>query len=540
MYGMKMRLVLVLLVASPLLAGTQERRVTLEGEVVDAESGKALPCRLYVQGSNGRWHTVKSASRDGSAVPHIKERLGVSEVHTTLSAHPFLTDLEPGEYVVAAEPGKEYFPAEQSVKLENTPVKVTLKLRRWIDMAKRGWYSGDTHVHRGLDELPNVVLAEDLNVSFPLLYWVTRAHVAPTRGDKSATGEAPARVISVDSTHVIWPRNTEYEIFTVDEKRHELGAFFVLGHRSKFNSGVPPVQWAAKQAHSEGGLIELDKHVWPWSMCIIPVMDVDLYELANNHMWRAGFGFRDWGEPPPPYMKIERDDKGLTEWGWIDYGFKNYYALLNSGFRLRPTAGTASGVHPVPLGFGRVYVKLDGEFSYDAWLRGLDEGRSFVTTGPMLLVEAGGKPPGHTFQSRETDQIPVTITAVSETPLERIELVVNGAIQETYTPQNNRTARGAYESTIAEQVRAGASSSWVAARAIEKRPGGRVRFAHSSPIYIDIQGRPIRPRKEEVDFLIGRVRAQISRSQGVVAPRAIAEYQKALTVYRDIAKHAER
>jgi len=93
-------------------------------------------------------------------------------------------------------------------------------------------------------------------------------------------------------------------------------------------------------------------------------------------------------------MAIERDAKGFTERGWIDFGFKNYYALLDCGFRLRPTAGTASGVHPVPLGFGRVYVHLDGKLNADAWLKGLNAGRSFVTTGPMLFVTLDGREPG--------------------------------------------------------------------------------------------------------------------------------------------------
>ena len=131
----------------------------------------------------------------------------------------------------------------------------------------------------------------------------------------------------------------------------------------------------AERIHKEGGLIELDKHNWPWSMVIVPVAKVDLFELTNNHVWRTEFAFGSFGEPAPEYMKIERDRKGFTEQGWIDYGFQNYYALLNCGFRLRPTAGTASGVHPVPLGFGRVYVHCPQKFSYDAWVRGLDRGR---------------------------------------------------------------------------------------------------------------------------------------------------------------------
>jgi hypothetical protein len=54
-----------------------------------------------------------------------------------------------------------------------------------------------------------------------------------------------------------------------------------------------------------------------------------------------------------------------------------------------PTAGCASGVHPVPLGFGRVYVKIDGDVHLRQVDEGLNEGRSFVTTGPMLFVKFG-------------------------------------------------------------------------------------------------------------------------------------------------------
>src|SRR5204862_1084447 len=129
-----------------------------------------------------------------------------------------------------------------------------------------------------------------------------------------------------------------------------------------------------------------------------PLMKVDLFELSNNHVWRTEFGFPDFGEPPPKWMKVGRDAKGLTEKGWIDYNFRLYYLLLNCGYRLRPTAGTASGVHPVPLGFGRVYVHVGKDFSYGAWVKGLNEGRSFVTTGPMLLAELNGREPGEVFR----------------------------------------------------------------------------------------------------------------------------------------------
>jgi len=508
--------------------------VRLEGRVVDADSGAPLPSRLYVQGDDGQWRLARSASAEGSAVPYEKRRGESVEVHTTLSAHPFALDLPAGRYTLTAERGKECFTATVEVTIspdgEVSPATPTLRLKRWIDMAALGWYSGDTHVHRGLQELPNVLLAEDLNVAFPLLYWVTKAFVPPALGDKSVKAEPGSKPIAVDPTHVIYPRNTEYEIFSVGDKRHELGAVFLLGHSSVLSGGVPPLGPVAETVHREGGLVELDKHAWPWSMALVPVMRVDLYELSNNHVWRTRFGYVDWGAAAPAYMQIERDEKGWTEWGWIDYGLQNYYALLNCGFRLRPTAGTASGVHPVPLGFSRVYVRLEESFSYRAWLRGLDAGRSFVTTGPMLFLEC-------TKDGGENGEGRIRGSIRSAGPLERVEVVRNGEVVRRVEPANAPAPAGARESVFDLKVRLG-GSAWIAVRAFERAAEGRMRFAHTAPTFFDVPGKPLRPRREEVEFLVRRVEEEIARSEAVLPAEALAEYREALRVYREILREA--
>lgn len=52
-------------------------------------------------------------------------------------------------------------------------------------------------------------------------------------------------------------------------------------------------------AHKEKALVELDKHNWPWSMMLVPVMPVDLYELSNNHIWRTEYAMGNWGNLLP-------------------------------------------------------------------------------------------------------------------------------------------------------------------------------------------------------------------------------------------------
>ncbi len=488
------------------------------GSVVDHETGTALPCRVYLQAADGTWLFVKSTSPDGSALPYREQWVPMAESvekHTTVSAHPFRAELRPGRYTVTIERGKEFFPLTQMLEVGDDPVRRTFRLKRWINLAERGWYSGETHVHRRIAELPNAMLAEDLNVAFPVTFWTINANEKPGLTPSPLRRQWPSPfgprkdhgpgVIHVDPTHVFFPRNTEYEIFSVNGKRHVLGAVFVLNHRTVFQRGMPPVAAIAEQAHREGALLDLDKHSWPWAMMLVPIAKIDLFELSNNSVWRTKFGFRRTSVPIAPYMEVESDaDGAMTEWGWLNFGFENYYSLLNCGFRLQPTAGTASGVHPVPLGYSRVYVHVDGPFKPDAWLNGLRRGRSFVTTGPMLFATVDGALPGEVFQQKPgRHDYTLKFESISDGPIERVQVLVNGEVVNSYQPRNEpvsgQPVRFQGELKIVLD-----SSSWIAVRSVQRMPNGRRRFAH----------------------------------EGVLPEEALAEFKQALSIYEGLRERA--
>jgi len=227
-----------------------------------------------------------------------------------------------------------------------------------------------------------------------------------------------------------------------------------------------------------------------------------------------------------------------TERDWTLYGFQTYYALLNCGFPLQPSAGTANGVHPVPLGFNRVYVHLDGPFSHDAWMRGLAAGRSFVTTGPMLLATVDRQDPGATLPpSPDPRGHRIEGTVFSEQPLESLEMVVNGEIVQRFEPQNRPTPEGA-RSTALDAFFLPETSSWLALRCIEQRPGGRLRFAHTAPWHFPVAGKPLTARRQEADWLVRRVEEEIRRSQGMAPEDLLTQYRKALAIYQRIAANA--
>ncbi len=543
---MKHRAVYCTLLCSAIMWGQMEAMsesssFTVTGQIIDGDTGETIAARVYLQDQQGEWHFVESAHPSGQTVIYDRQNWINQEAierYTNVSAHPFQVSLSPGNYTMIVERGKEYRPAQHDFSIENEDVQVEITVHRWIDMAEKGWYSGDTHVHRTVEELHTILPAEDLHAAFPLTYWVTVSDTPPSQGEGNLPDPGYAPIL-VENNRVIFPRNTEYEIFRVGDVNQVLGAFFVLNHKNILEHTAPPVTAIGEQAREEGALIDMDKADWAWSMMLPPVLGVDLFELANNHVWRTAFGFNSWNAPAPAYMNLPNEGKSGTELDWILYGFHCYYALLNSGFRLRPTAGTANGVHPVPLGFGRVYVHIGDNFIPEAWYQGLDAGRSFVTTGPMALFTLDDQIPGHTFKSNGTPiSGTVSGTIISENPLSNIEVIINGHVALVVSPENTQNERSAYVNSLKHNI-VFEKSSWVAIRCFEPHPGDKVRFAHTAPWHIDIEGKPLYPTPEQIAFLIDRCETPRHQLQDILSEEALAEFDKAAAIYHAIAKQAE-
>ncbi len=533
----------------------------VSGRIV--ENGLPVAARLYIEGPPGTFHFAHSAAPQGTAVVYdVKRSETCREQHVTLSAHPFEVDLAPGEYTFTVERGHEYFATKQSLTVPETGdvPPVELKLERWIDMAARGWYSGDTHLHRKLEDVPNIVAAEDLHVALPLTYWVRGAYEAPEQFP--VNGNPEPKLITIEEPladakrsplkRFIWPINTEYELFTVNGKSHTQGAVLVLNHKTPLRPGAPPVGPLSQAAREEGAIFDLDKHTWNWTPMIVPVMKADLFELANNHIWRTEFLNKGWtADVLPKDWEIETDPQGYTERGWIDWGFKTYYAYLNCGFRMRPTGGTGSGYHPVPAGFGRVYVQCLGEFRYEKWMEGLNAGRSFVSTGPMLEVTINGQPPGTVFHDFKAGEVQVVVNCfLPSSRRHKVEVIVNGQVVSCCDTTQSRSTFGSQISGSTFHI---SQSSWVAVRCFEYRDHewltkdnrdvteptekSRFRYAHTAPVYFEIDG-PVKPRKREVNYFIQRMEQEIVRHTGVLADDEVAEYRKALEIYQKIAERA--
>jgi len=139
---------------------------------------------------------------------------------------PFEMSLPPGEWEIAIRRGLEHLPLFDTITLKpGETAERTYRPRRWVDMRKLGWFSGDDHVHFRLlsDEdaqrLMTWVKAEDLY----LANVVEMGDVNRTWFQQRGFGREH-RVVSAD--HVLSP----------GQECPRTGARFRLGHVLAMNT----------------------------------------------------------------------------------------------------------------------------------------------------------------------------------------------------------------------------------------------------------------------------------------------------------------
>lgn len=469
------------------------------------------PARYYLTDANGKlW------APSGSLV----YRRGKEEHFIT--SRGFEINLPPGPYTLLVERGPEYKPFRAAVQAAGgRGGTVRVALPRWINMNRRGWFSGDLHNHRAVQDMPLLLLAEDLNLSPVISDWVWDNEQRPFQlppGD-------PVRY--VDPAHV-------YSLFDKEVERLKAGpgAVDLLGLRKPIAfdgySLSPPNDVFARQAHAQGGWVDAEKIVWRDIAALVALGHIDFAGIVHNHFNRQGVELEtdSWGMIPKHRAEYETPE-GMPLWS-MDV----YYRFLNCGFRLPVSAGSASGVKAAPLGYNRVYVNTGGKFDYETWFRSLKAGRSFATNGPMVFFTVDGQEPGAIlrFPKGSHQRVRILTEVSSSTSIDRLEILFKGRILST--SRGPGAIRAEFETTITE-------SGWLAARVFEKYDR-TIRFAHTSPVYIEFDGDPGIMR-EDVQFLLdwlGREMRFYRDLDGFRDPahrRAMLElFESARKVYADL------
>jgi hypothetical protein len=427
-------------------------------QVRDRGSGKAVPARFYLIDEKGTPQTpagVISYSR--------------GEENHFLASGGFTTSLPAGTYNLTVERGPEFRSQSLSLTLKAGQVyEQTVIMDQWINMNHRGWHSGDLHNHRKPEEMPAILLTEDLNVAPAITDWILE------NGPVSGPPASAQPVVQIDSKHV-------YSVFDkeIERLKNGPGAIILLQLRSPlaFEGYLlsPPDDSLCRQAHAVGGHVDAEKLVWRDTPALVALNQIDTVGIIHNKFNPHGVDLETtrWGMIPKD-KPVYSTPRGMSLWS-MDI----YYRFLNCCFRLPVSAGSASGVKPSPPGYNRVYVHLDSSFSYDNWFKALRAGHSFATNGPMLFLTIDGRGPGAGLSLFGPGKKPMRVRAeaLSAGRLDRLEIIYNGSVMQAVSdPKSPGRLSIDMEKTFQ-------SPGWVVARCFEQ-PGRTVRFAHTSPIYL--------------------------------------------------------
>jgi hypothetical protein len=531
-FGMLLSLVVY---AGPAAAQTMNTQNSLDsskqgiliGSIFDGMSGKPVPARVYVIGRNDSLYMADDCIPYDK--PNFITRIGYGGRHFTTRGNSFTVRLPEGRATVVIERGKEFIPIRQEIMIKGgTTVARTFVMRRWIDMASKGWYSGDLHVHRPPGDMGELLIAEDLNLAEIQTVWSSAIDPDLDLWLKKADTEG---VITVDNRHIYSVLSHEIERMANSAALiHHTGktVFPIREYVEKNLPGIPLFE----KARSLGGYSETEKPWWPESHIDIAVGQADFVGIANNH-----FTYKSY----LPEHNRERSEfksdypEGMK--GYVQYVCDLYYAYLNCGFPVRLSAGSASGVLPNPPGYNRIYAQCNNGFSYSAFFKAMKAGHSFVTNGPMFIMSVDGCGMGDTLRVGDKSSIIAHVQCElhSHAPIDRVEIIRDGEIVKTIAPKVT-----GYSAILKADIPV-SRSGWIAARCFEKRKD-TVRFAHTSPVVIEITTKPFVPKLYAAEYFTRKTQelidnAEKNSSLGKEEQSANLEiYRRALAVYGELVK----
>jgi hypothetical protein len=493
---------LVLLVAGRAL-GANEQLVL---RVVDRDNQKPLPCRMHLKNAQGR--PVKIPD-----VPYWKDHF-VFDGEITLK-------LPRGAYTFEIERGNEYLLRTGHFRIEPfANDRKTIDLKRYIDMAKQGWYAGDLHVHRPPDDIPLLMRAEDLYVA-PVITWWNKTNVL-------------ARQKQLEKTRVQFDGQRYFDLLGGEDERQG-GAllFFNLQKPLDLTAATQeypsPMKFLEEAASGTGVHIDIEKPFW-WDVPVwLASGRAHSIGLANNHMHRDGvMDGEAWGKPR---------NKTLFPgpWGNGRWSQAIYYHVLNAGLKIPPSAGSASGVLPNPVGYNRVYVFCGENFDYDRWFAGLRAGRVVVTNGPLIMPSVNGELPGHTFQvdAGKSIELEIGLTLSTRDKVEYLEVVKNGRVEHEVRLDDWAKAGGKLPKIRFD------STGWFLVRAVTNVKN-TYRFATTGPYYVEVGYKP-RISRASASFFLEWVRermAQIKLDNANQQKEVLAYHQQAEKFWRERVSNA--
>lgn len=526
--------VLLVLSDSSLAPAANEK---LELTVVDSETGQAVPCRVHLRDNRGR-------PRRLGKFPSLGDHFATTGQVTF--------QLPVGSYQFEIERGPEYVLRTGHFTLQRfSDDTKTVDLKRIVDLKQEGWWSGDLHLQRPVEELPALMEAEDLHIAANVT-WTNKQSLWNRRAlpdspvlrlendrycellagrDERAPGtllffhvEQPAIVKAGPASATLRRRTSgQQQPDTSGDAGDTAGddaADEILPAMPSVDAARPTLAELAAAVRRQGGWVDVENPFSPDLPVLLAQGTMDSFQLAHGDLQRNKTEMGDVTR----FLRGKEERPGPLAPG--EWAQRIYYQMLEAGFRIPPSAGSGSGVSENPVGYNRMYVHLDGPLSWEAWWEGFRAGRVMVTNGPLLRPVVQGAYPGHVFTADEGQplQLQAALNLTTREPIHYLEIVQNGRVAHVVRLTDLVRDNGRLPPITFEE------SGWFLIRAVAENQS-TYRFGSTAPYYVEIGGKPRISRKAAqffLDWVDGRLAAlEKAAGQGEDAAAIRLELQSA-------------
>jgi hypothetical protein len=464
--------------------------------------------------------------------------------------------LPPAEYDVEIARGPEYRIDKKKITVPASSKHTEkFQLRRWIELKKLGWWSGDHHVHgagcahydnptQGVtpEDMFRHILGEDLNVGCVLSWGPCWYHQKQFFDGKVHPASTKNYLMRYDVEVSGFPSSHCGHLCLLNLKEDDYPNTSRIEEWPSWD--LPVLQWAKKQgavvgfSHSAPGLnvrsTELPNY-------LIPPMDGI---GANEYIVDVAHDACDFISTVDTQAPAE-----LNIW----------YHTLNCGFEAKISGETDFPcIFGSRVGVGRAYVHLPNGLDFDSWVKGIKDGRSYVSDGFSHLVdfkvnggEAGtpegklslpaaapvkatvraaallAEKPDESIRGKSLMQPPywhVERSRIGDTNTVPVEVVVNGKPVAKKTIVGDGSLQDlAFDVPIEH-------SSWVALRIYPS--------SHTNPVFIRVGDKPIRASKKSAQWCADSVdqcwkkKSQLIRREEIATAKQAFDQAKAIYLER--------
>ncbi|UUO04603.1 hypothetical protein M4951_14515 [Blastopirellula sp. J2-11] len=501
------RLTVILICASASVAAVPAlaAKGVLHLKVVDSETKAPLSARMHLVNPRGNRQRIPG-------VPNLDDHFSFTgELHL---------ELAPGRYTFEMETGPEYRTRSGYFELKSGDEdNSTLEMTRFVDMAAAGWWSGDLYVQRGEIDIETLMLAEDLHVAVNHV-WDNKQNVY--------AGKPIGEPLAIFGGNRAW-----WRLGGRDERAGGRMIFANVDAPLALQSAKPEFPSTLRFANElkSNPRVHQAADATAWDLPLWIALDaVDSVVIAGPELEMKGSSAKPAPGSRPADRLLFPGPQGKARWAQ-----QIYFHLLNCGLQIPPSAASGSGATNNPPGYNRVYVHLDGEFSYDAWWRELAAGRVMVTNGPMIRPIIENRFPGDLFTAPagESLEIEVALNLGTRDKIAYLEVIKNGQVEQEVRLDELVKNQGRLPKIPFDE------SGWFLVRAVAEVPE-TYRFALTGPYYVQIGDLP-RISKTSAKFFYDWVferAAAIQLEDGDQRNEILEMHRESRNFWRDIFERA--